>query len=234
MFEIIPAVDILGGKCVRLEQGKFSSKTVYFKNPVEAALKWEKEGAHRLHLVDLDGARTGIPKNLSKVKKIVEAVKIPVQLGGGIRHFEQIEAIIKMGVDRVILGTSAIYNPNLLERACKKFGGRIIVSIDAKDNKVAAKGWKVISNKDIIGFAKEAVKFGIKRFVYTDISKDGMLEGPNFERIQNFAREVKAAVIASGGISSKSDIEKLRAIKIEGCIIGKAIYSGAIHLGDVL
>ena len=234
MFEIIPAVDLLDGKCVRLKQGKFEAKTVYFKNPVEAALKWEAEGAKRLHVVDLDGARTGISKNLPIVKKIAEAVKIPIQLGGGIRHFEQIEGILNSGIERVILGTSAIFNPNLLERACKTFGNKIIVSIDAKENKVAAMGWRRVSTKDIITFAKEAVKLGVKRFVYTDISKDGMLGGPNLEGIRNFIENVKAAIIASGGISSKEDIENLRALKIEGCIVGQAIYSGKIKLSEVL
>lgn len=234
MFEIIPAIDILDGKCVRLEQGKFEAKTVYFKDPVEAALKWEKEGAKRLHVVDLDGARTGISKNFSIVEKIAAAVKIPIQLGGGVRRMDQIEKAINKGIDRVILGTSAIYNPNLLENVCKKFGSRVIVAIDAKENKVASRGWKKISTKDVISFAKEAVAFGVKRFVYTDIAKDGMLSGPNIEGIKNFASQVKAAVIASGGISSAEDIEMLRSLKIEGCIVGKAIYSGKVKLAELL
>ncbi|NQU16879.1 MAG: 1-(5-phosphoribosyl)-5-[(5-phosphoribosylamino)methylideneamino]imidazole-4-carboxamide isomerase [Candidatus Saganbacteria bacterium] len=233
-FEIIPAVDILDGKAVRLKQGKFEAKTIYFKNPLDAAKKWEAEGAKRLHVVDLDGARTGNSKNLPVIKKIAEELKIPVQLGGGIRHFEQIEELLDCGINRVILGTSAIFNPNLLERACKIFGDKIIVAIDAKENKVAAQGWKKVTTKDIISFAKDAVKLGVKRFVYTDISKDGMLTGPNFEGIRHFIENVKAKIIASGGIASAEDIEKLRELKIEGCIVGIALYAGTVKLSEIL
>lgn len=234
MFEVIPAVDILDGKAVRLKQGKYEASTIYYKNPIDAAKKWEAEGARRLHVVDLDGARTGIGKNISIVKKIAQELKIPVQLGGGVRHYEQIEEVLDSGIERVILGTSAVYNPNLLERACKSFSDRIIVSIDAMENKVAAKGWRDISSKDIITFSKEAVKLGVKRFVYTDITKDGMLKGPNFDSIRIFSSNVKAKVIASGGVSSKEDIEKLKTLKVEGCIVGIALYSGAVKLSEVL
>jgi len=234
MFEVIPAVDILDGKAVRLKQGKFEASTIYYKNPLDAAKKWEAEGAKRLHVVDLDGAKTGNSKNISIIKQIAEEIKIPVQLGGGMRHFEQIEEMLDSGIDRVILGTSAIFNPNLLERACKIFGDKIIVSIDAKEGKVAAQGWKQITTKDIVSFAKDAVKLGVKRFVYTDISKDGMLTGPNFEGIRHFQDNVKAKIIASGGISSAEDIEKLRKLKVEGCIVGIALYSGAVKLSDIL
>ena len=235
MFEVIPAIDILGGKCVRLKQGKFNAKKIYFKNPVDAAKKWEADGAKRLHVVDLDGAKIGIPKNLEIVKKIIESINIPIQFGGGIRNYEQIEELLNLGIDRVILGTYAIFNPNLLEDVCKKYGSKIIVSIDAKDNKIASKGWREVSSKDILTFAREATALGVQRFVYTDISRDGMLEGPNFEGIKNFATQVKAKVIASGGISSKEDIEALRKLNlVEGCIVGKAIYTGAIQLAEVL
>lgn len=234
MFEIIPAVDILNGNAVRLKQGKFEASTVYYKNPLDAAKKWEAEGAKRLHVVDLDGAKTGNTKNIAIIKKIAEELKIPVQLGGGIRHFEQIEEMLDAGIDRVILGTSAIFNPNLLERACKMFGDKIIVAIDAKEGKIAAQGWKQVTTKDIISFAKDAVKLGVKRFIVTDIAKDGMLTGPNFEGISHFQENVAAAVIASGGISSAEDIEKLRKLKVEGCIVGIALYSGAVKLSEIL
>lgn len=234
MFEVIPAVDILGGKAVRLKQGKFEASTVYFKNPLDAAKKWEKEGAKRLHVVDLDGAKTGTSKNLPIIKKIAQELKVPIQLGGGVRHFEQIEELLDSGIDRVILGTSAIFNPNLLERACKVFGEKIVVSIDAKEGKVASQGWKKVSTKDIISFAKDAVKLGVKRFIYTDIAKDGMLTGPNFEGISHFMENVKAKIIASGGISCAEDIEKLRELKVEGCIVGIALYSGKVKLPDII
>ncbi|MFC1496374.1 1-(5-phosphoribosyl)-5-[(5-phosphoribosylamino)methylideneamino]imidazole-4-carboxamide isomerase [Candidatus Margulisiibacteriota bacterium] len=235
MFDIIPAIDLMDGCCVRLKQGKFEAKTIYSNDPIATAQKWVEQGAKWLHIVDLDGARTGTPKNLPIVKRITAEIKVRIQLGGGIRNFEQIEDVLNSGIDRVILGTSAVYNPNMLEEICKKYGKKIIVSIDAKDNKVASKGWKEVSTKDIITFAKEAVGLGIKRFVYTDISKDGMMAGPNFEGIKSFAAAVNAGVIASGGVSTKDDIDKLRNLKIvEGCIVGKAIYTGAIKLSEVL
>ena len=234
MFEIIPAVDILGGKCVRLRQGRFEQKTIYFEDPLEAAKLWESKGAKRLHVVDLDGARTGTPENLGIVKKIAKELNIPVEMGGGVRRMDQIEELLKLGVDRIVLGTSAIFNPNLLLNVCEKFADRIIVSVDAKGDDVVANGWTRVSSKNVLTLAGEAIGLGVKRFIYTDISKDGMLAGPNFPAIQNFAGSVAAPVIASGGVTTKEDVEKLKQLSLEGCIIGQALYTGAIKLEDIL
>lgn len=234
MFEIIPAIDILKGKCVRLKQGRYDAETVYFADPVEAAKKWEAAGAKRLHVVDLDGARTGTPENIDLIKSIVKEVSIPVQVGGGIRMQSLIAELIKFGVDRVVLGTTAIKNPNLLEGICEKFGEKIAVAIDAKGKFAAAEGWMYVSKKDVLTLAKEAIGFGVGRFIYTDISKDGMLEGPNLSAIQKFSSSINVPVIASGGITSKGDVEKLKEAGLEGCIVGKALYDGKIKLEELL
>jgi phosphoribosylformimino-5-aminoimidazole carboxamide ribotide isomerase len=234
VFEIIPAVDILDGKCVRLKQGKFSEKTIYFENPIEAATLWEKKGATRLHIVDLNGARTGTPENMAIIKEIIKTAKVPVQVGGGYRRIDLIEEMLGAGADRIILGTSAIVNHNLLSSVCEKFGERIAVSVDAKDDKVVANGWTNVSSKSVFSLAQEAVSLGVQRFIYTDISRDGMLEGPNFVGVQKFASSVNVPVIASGGISSKEDIEKLKKLRLEGCILGVALYTETIRLEDVL
>jgi len=234
MFEIIPAVDILGGKCVRLRQGRFEQKTIYFEDPLEAAKLWESKGAKRLHVVDLDGARTGTPENLQVVKRIAKEVNIPIEVGGGVRRLDQIEELLKLGVDRIVLGTSAIFNPNLLLNVCERFADRIIVSVDAKGDDVVANGWTRVSSKNVLTLAGEAIGLGVKRFIYTDISKDGMLAGPNFPAIQKFAGSVAAPVIASGGVTTKEDVEKLKQLSLEGCIIGQALYTGAIKLEDIL
>ncbi len=235
MFEIIPAVDILNGKCVRLKQGKYDKETVFYENPVEAALHWEKLGATRLHIVDLDGAKTGTPKNFSIIEKIQDAVKVPLQVGGGYRKMEDIESLISIGVKRIVLGTSAIFNPNLIANVCEKFGEYIVVAVDAKDGKVMANGWTNVSQKSAIALAQEAVSMGVKRFIFTDIGRDGMMKGPNLDAVSKFASSISVPVIASGGVSNKEDIAKLKEIQnVEGCIIGQALYTGKIKLEEVL
>jgi phosphoribosylformimino-5-aminoimidazole carboxamide ribotide isomerase len=234
MFEVIPAIDILNGKCVRLKQGRYDAETVYSKNPLEIARKWESQGAKRLHIVDLDGARTGIPKNIEIIKSITREINLPVQTGGGIRNFDLIKQLLGFGADRVILGTTAVNNPNMLGRFCREFGEHIAVAIDAKDGKAATDGWTKVSKKDTLTLAREAIDLGVKRFIYTDISRDGMLAGPNFEGIRNFVSSIRVPVIASGGISSKEDIEKLKQTGAEGCILGKALYEGNISLEEVV
>lgn len=234
MFEIIPAIDLLNGKCVRLRQGRYDAETVYSSNPVAMAKQWEAEGAKRLHVVDLDGARTGLPKNIDIIKSITREIKIPVQAGGGIRNFDLIKELLAFGVDRVILGTTAVNNPNMLGRFCKEFGDHLAVAIDAKDGKAATNGWTKISKKDTLTLAREAIELGVKRFVYTDISRDGMLSGPNYEGIKKFTLALKVPVIASGGVASKEDIEKLKGTGAEGCIIGQALYTGKIKLNEVI
>jgi phosphoribosylformimino-5-aminoimidazole carboxamide ribotide isomerase len=234
MFEVIPAVDILDGKCVRLKQGKFSEKTIYFESPVEAANLWVSKGATRLHIVDLNGARTGTPENMAIIKEIIKTSKVPVQVGGGYRRNDLIEEMLKAGADRIILGTSAIVNHNLLSSVCEKYGEKIAVSVDAKGDKVVANGWTNVSSKSVFSLAQEAVNLGVQRFIYTDISRDGMLEGPNFAGIKKFVASVDVPVIASGGISSKEDITKLRGLKLEGCILGVALYTETIRLEEVI
>lgn len=236
-FEVIPAVDIMEGKCVRLKQGKFDAKTVYDTSPIEAALKWEYLGATRLHVVDLDGAKTGIFTNIPIIKGIASKLRIPIQVGGGIRKGENVEELLEAGVDRIMLGTVVIEDPELVREMCAIYGDKIAVSIDSKGGKTAIKGWQVESNKPPIELAKEAISLGIKRFIYTDISRDGTLAGPNIDGIKTFAKSVKVPVIASGGISSYKDIEEIKNLSVygvEGCVTGKALYNGAIELSKAL
>ncbi|MBN2058447.1 MAG: 1-(5-phosphoribosyl)-5-[(5-phosphoribosylamino)methylideneamino]imidazole-4-carboxamide isomerase [Candidatus Saganbacteria bacterium] len=234
MFEIIPAIDLLDSKCVRLKQGRYDAETVYSDDPLEMAKRWQAAGAKRLHIIDLDGARTGIPKNVEIIKAIAKALDIPVEAGGGIRNFDLIKGLIKFGVDRVILGTTAVNNPNTLEKFCQEFDDHIAVAIDAKNGKAATDGWTKISKKDTLTLAKEAVSLGVKRFIYTDISRDGMMSGPNVSGIKKFIREIHVPVIASGGVSTKDDIDNLRQTGAEGCIVGKALYEGKIRLEEIL
>lgn len=234
MFQVIPAIDILNGKCVRLKQGRYDAETVYDSDPAKIAHRWEDGGAKRLHVVDLDGARTGTPANLEIIKAIIKEVAIPVQVGGGMRNNIVIADLIKYGVDRVILGTTAIKNPNMLSNFCEKYGDKIAVAIDAKNGFAAAEGWMYVTKKDVLTFAKEAIDLGVKRFIYTDISRDGMMEGPNFASIEKFINAVKVPIIASGGVTTKEDILKLAEIGAEGCIVGKALYEGKIKLEEIL
>ncbi|OGC21688.1 1-(5-phosphoribosyl)-5-[(5-phosphoribosylamino)methylideneamino]imidazole-4-carboxamide isomerase [candidate division WOR-1 bacterium RIFOXYB2_FULL_42_35] len=234
MFEVIPAIDLLGGKCVRLTQGRYNASKIYSDDPIVMARKWLELGAKRLHIVDLDGAKTGTPANIDILKQIIKEFDLPIQAGGGIRNYDQIKELIEYGLDRVILGTTAIKNANLLGQVCQEFGEHIAVSIDAKSGKVAAAGWTEVTKKDILTLAKEAIELGVKRFIYTDISRDGMLQGPNFEGIKAFASEVSIPVIAAGGISSQEDIIKLKETGAAGCIVGKALYEGKVKLEEVL
>jgi phosphoribosylformimino-5-aminoimidazole carboxamide ribotide isomerase len=219
---------------VRLKQGRYDTPIVYSDSPVEIAKKWEAASAKRLHVVDLDGARTGTPENIETIKAIIKEVGIPVQVGGGIRMFPVITDLIKFGADRIILGTTAIKNPNLISNVCEKFGDQIAVAIDAKGRFAAADGWMYVTKKDTLTLAKEAIDMGVQRFIYTDINSDGMLEGPNFDAIAKFASEVNVPVIASGGIATKEDIIKLMEIGVEGCIVGKALYEGKIRLEEIV
>jgi len=234
MFVVIPAVDILDGKCVRLKQGRFDARTLYFEDPLEAAKLWESKGAQRLHVVDLNGARSGAPENIEIIKKILKVLKIPIQVGGGFRRRDLIEDILRLWADRVVLGTSAIVNPNLLSQVCEQFGEKIVVAVDAKDDQVVANGWTNVSQKDVVTLAKEAISVGVKRFIYTDIKMDGMLAGPNFVALSRFATSVSVPVIASGGIRSREDIDRLAEAGLEGCIVGSALYTGAVKLEEVL
>jgi len=230
-FTVIPAVDILGGKCVRLEKGDYSKVTVYSDDPVSMARKWQEQGCKRLHVVDLDGARTGVPVNIAIVKAIIKGLGIPVQIGGGIRCLDTIKDLFDAGIDRVILGTAAFENLSFIKTVTELYGDRIAVSIDAKKDIVVTKGWIEKTSLKAVDAAKKLIDLGVRRFVYTDISKDGMMSGPNYAGVKRFSSSVSVPVIASGGVTTDKDIEKLSKIdNVEGCIVGRAIYEGKISL----
>lgn len=232
-MEIIPAIDLKGGKCVRLEQGDMGRDTVFSDDPVATAKKWEAAGATRLHVVDLDGAVGGSPSNGEIIECIVDALTIPVQIGGGIRNMETIDTYIALGVDRVILGTAAQKNPELVIGACEIYHNRIVVGIDAKEGKVAVRGWKEVTSESAMELAAEYEDYGVAAIVYTDIMRDGMMQGPNIEATRELALSVDIPVIASGGVSSLDDIKTLLPLEkdgVEGIITGRAIYSGALDL----
>lgn len=234
---IFPAIDIRDGKCVRLFKGDFNQETVFSDKPEEMAEKWQAEGAEFLHLVDLDGALAGKSQNLATVKKIIATVNIPVELGGGIRTMENIDEVLALGVKRVILGSVAVKNPELVKEACAKYGERIVVGIDAKDGIVAVDGWGVSGNVDVITLAKEMAKAGVKTIIYTDISRDGTLAGINVEATAKLARESGINIVASGGVKSTADIKALLPYEkdgIEGVIVGKSIYMKTLDLAEAI
>ena len=234
---VIPAIDLKEGQCVRLEQGLMEKDTVYSDDPVAQALVWQEQGGESLHLVDLDGAFAGVPKNKAAIQAIVEAVDMQTELGGGIRDLQTIEAYLELGVDRVILGTVAKENPQLVAEACRLFPGRIVVGIDAKAGLVAVRGWADVTEKKATDLAREMEGFGVEAIIYTDIARDGMMQGPNLEATRNLAESISIPVIASGGVSSLDDIRNLLAIEasgVTGAITGKAIYSGALDLREAV
>jgi phosphoribosylformimino-5-aminoimidazole carboxamide ribotide isomerase len=234
---VIPAIDLKEGNCVRLEQGEMHRDTVFSDNPAEQALKWQQAGAELLHLVDLDGAFAGVPKNKSAIESILKALTIPAQLGGGIRDIATIEAYLSLGLSRVIIGTAAQRNPELVIEACQKFPGRVVVGIDAKNGMVAVQGWAELTGITAVDLARKFEDCGVSAIIYTDISRDGMMGGPNIEATKVLAEAISIPVIASGGVSSLKDIENLMAIEqsgISGAITGKAIYSGAINLSEAI
>ena len=234
---IFPAIDIRDGKCVRLFKGDFAQETVYGDKPEEMALKWQALGGEFLHLVDLDGARAKKPVNLEVIKKIVAAVKIPVELGGGIRTMENIDEVLSLGVRRVILGSVAVQNPALVKEACAKYGDRIVVGIDAKDGIVAVDGWGVSGNVEASVLAKKMAEAGVKTIIYTDISRDGTLSGCNVEATAKLAEVSGINVVASGGVSNIEDIKELLPYAdkgIEGVIVGKSIYTGSLDLQEAI
>ena len=231
-MEIIPAIDLRNGKCVRLYQGDYGKETVFSNDPVSVALRWQSEGARRLHIVDLDGAAQGKLVNLETIKDIVAAIDIPIQVGGGIRTIETIEQLFAAGVERAIMGTVAVEKPDLVSEACQRFGDRIIISIDARGRMVATRGWLQKSEVTAVELASKIIDLGVTRFIYTDISRDGTLTSPNFEAIAEFLSQVSAPVIAAGGISSVYHLTKLAELGAEGAIIGKAIYTGDVKLNE--
>ena len=234
---IIPAIDIKNGKCVRLFKGDFAQETVFSDRPEEMALKWQNAGARFLHLVDLDGALAKKPMNLDTVERILHTVDIPVELGGGIRSLDNIEDVLALGVDRVILGSVAVQEPDLVKEACRKYENRIVAGIDAKDGIVAVDGWGVSGDVEAGDLAKRMVEAGVRTIIYTDILRDGTLAGVNVEATVTLAKESGALVIASGGVNSLEDIRRLKAVEAEGVcgvIVGKSIYTDALDLQDAI
>jgi phosphoribosylformimino-5-aminoimidazole carboxamide ribotide isomerase len=228
---LIPAIDLKDGQCVRLKQGDMDQSTVFGEDPAEMARSWVNKGARRLHLVDLNGAFAGKPKNESAIRKILKEVggEIDVQLGGGIRDLDTIERYLDAGLRYVIIGTAAVKNPGFLQDACTAFGGHIIVGLDAKDGKVATDGWSKLTGHEVVDLAKKFEDYGVESFIYTDIGRDGMLSGINIEATVRLAQAITTPVIASGGLGGMADIEALCAVEsdgIEGVICGRAIYSG--------
>ncbi len=234
---IFPAIDLRAGKAVRLLQGDPEKETIFSDDPVSVARSWQEMGARFLHLVDLDGAFSGRPQNLDIVRQIVAALEIPVQLGGGIRDTDTIDQVLGIGVSRVILGTTAVSSPKLVEEAAKRFGERVLVGIDGKNGLVAIEGWENTVEKTVLDLAREMREVGISRIVFTDTRRDGMMKGPNIESTREMALGSGLKVIASGGVSSLEDIRALKELEdsgVEGVITGKALYTGALSLQEAL
>lgn len=232
---ILPAIDLKGGRCVRLQQGEMDRETLFSDHPEEMAGRWESLGARFLHIVDLDGAVAGSPQNETAIKHILQSVSIPLELGGGIRSLDTIEHYLSLGVNRVVLGTIAHKQPALLEEACKKFPGRIVVGIDARDGMVAVEGWKETTAMRAVDLVNTIENKGVEAIIFTDIKRDGMMSGPNLEALRQLAVPSGLRIIASGGVSSLADLRALAAMPgIEGAIIGQALYSGAFTLAEAI
>jgi len=232
---IIPAIDLKDGVCVRLKQGRKDAVTVYSRDPAATAKKWENMGAKVLHVVDLDGAFTGNQQNLNRIIEIRKSVKMVIQVGGGIRDINTVDRLISAGISRVIIGTAVIEDPSFVMQACNQFPGKIFIGIDAKDGKVAVKGWEEISSIDARELAKRVETAGVAGIIYTDIARDGMLSGPNIPALEEMVRTVNIPVIASGGIASIGDVKNLMQINnLWGAITGKAIYSGSLDLKEAI
>lgn len=230
---IIPAVDIKGGRCVRLFQGRFDAETVYGDDPAAMARRWAEEGARRLHVVDLDGALDGRPSNEAAITAILRSVDLPIQIGGGLREISTIESYLDAGADRVVLGTRAALDAEFLREVCGYFPGKIVVAIDAREGWVAVKGWLEATDRSALDLAREASEAGAAALLYTDIARDGTQQGPNLDALEAVARATPTPVLASGGISTSDHIRALARIKgIEGTIVGQALYRGTLTLRE--
>ena len=230
-MELIPAIDLRGGRCVRLHQGDFDRETVFSDDPLSMAHRWQQEGGPRLHLVDLDGAATGEPAHLDTITAIVGALNIPVQVGGGIRNAETAKAWLDAGVDRVVIGTAAVRNPGMVAELCRVHGShRVVVSVDARDGMVSLQGWTESSEVSVLELARSMADLGVERLLYTDIARDGMLTGPDIDTNAKLVEETGMAILASGGVASANDIRQLVPTGVEGVIVGRALYTGALSL----
>ena len=234
-MEVIPAIDLRGGRCVRLHQGDFQRETVFSDDPLAMALRWQEQGGPRLHVVDLDGAATGEPAHIEVISAIVAALDIPVQVGGGIRSAATARAWLDAGVERVVIGTAAVRDPGMVRDVCREHGSeRVVVSVDARDGMVALQGWTEASEVSVLELARRMAGLGVVRLLYTDIARDGMLTGPDVETNAQLARETGMAVLASGGVASVDDIRQLAPTGVEGVIVGRALYTGAVGLPDAV
>jgi phosphoribosylformimino-5-aminoimidazole carboxamide ribotide isomerase len=236
-MEVIPAIDLLDGKCVRLYQGDYSQSQVFDENPVAVAKQWVEQGATRLHLVDLDGAKTGESVNLKSIEAIVQAVPIAVEVGGGLRDRTSVATLLNIGVRWAILGTLAVEKPELVEELCQEFPSKIIVGIDARNGKVATRGWLETSEVSAQNLAQQMAELGVAEIIYTDIHRDGTLQGPNLEALRELASNLSIPVIASGGVSSLTDLFSLLALEplgVRGAIVGRAIYTGDVSLKEAI
>ena len=234
-MEVIPAIDIRGGRCVRLFQGDYDRETVFSDSPIDMAAHWVERGAERLHVVDLDGARDGVAPNIEIVAQIAASSPAPVQYGGGVRDVESALRAVEMGVDRVVVGTAAVEDPGLVEVLLRELGSAaLIVSVDARDGRVALDGWTRGSGVDAMDFARKLESEGVERVVYTDISRDGTLTEPNFAGVEEIVAATGMKVLVAGGVSSVEHVSRLAAILVEGAIVGSAVYTGDIDLGEAM
>jgi len=235
-MQLWPAIDLLGGKCVRLQQGDYQRETVFSDDPASMAIQWCDQGAEYLHLVDLDGAKSGALVNQSAIERIVSAVSIPVQLGGGIRDEEAIKRLLGLGLSRLVLGTAALKNQDWFASMCDRYPGRLVLGIDARNGMVATEGWLDTSTTAAVELAQQLEKRtgNMAAIVYTDIARDGMLSGPNFEQLETMLSAVKTPLIASGGVAELEDLLKLCKTRVTGCIIGRALYENRFRLDEAL
>ena len=238
-MEVIPAIDIRGGLCVRLEQGDYARETVFGDDPAAMARRWQEAGVPRIHVVDLDGAREGRPVNEEAVRSILSAVSVPVQLGGGVRDLSAVERCLSAGVGRVVLGTAAVKNPEVLVEAVSLYRERVVVGVDARDGIVATEGWMEASGVPVGELVRRLSEAGVRRVIYTDIARDGMMSGPNIGALAALLEETAGlpspvAVIASGGVSSPEHVRRLASVGVEGVIVGRALYTGALDLREAL
>ncbi|MDO9445020.1 MAG: 1-(5-phosphoribosyl)-5-[(5-phosphoribosylamino)methylideneamino]imidazole-4-carboxamide isomerase [Dehalococcoidia bacterium] len=233
-MEIIPAVDIRDGKCVRLAQGDYARETVFGDDPIAMARQWAAQGATRIHVVDLDGARSGVASNAPIVQAIARGVSVPVQTGGGMRSMDALRSMLDAGLDRVVLGTAAVKDPAFLAEAIAYAGDRLIVSVDAREGRVALEGWTEATDLDSLAFVQQLAAQGVVRVVYTDILRDGVTDGPNLEMYQRLVAQTSVRIISAGGVTSVDDLRRLAACGIEGAIVGRAIYTGDVRLPEAL
>jgi phosphoribosylformimino-5-aminoimidazole carboxamide ribotide isomerase len=234
---LVPAIDLKGGQCVRLRQGRMDDVTVFSDDPVSVARRWADDGAERIHIVDLDGAVKGQPINIAVVEQIAAAVEVPVQVGGGIRDEETVQRYLNAGVQYVIIGTKAVNAPHFLHDLCLEFPRHVIVSLDARDGRVALNGWSKLTGHDVIETALHCERDGVEAIIYTDIAKDGMMQGFSVESTRNLARALKTPVLASGGVSSLDDIRKLKELEpdgVAGAVIGRALYQGSLDFKEAI